>query len=73
MRHKNSTAVSRRQFLKAASVAGGALLLGPAWLRAADVEADSRVAKLVTGTLGIDTHNHIDVPLIAADVRAPLQ
>ena len=71
MKHKNSTAISRRQFLKAAGVAGGALLLGPAWLRAADEEVDPRVAKLVTGTLGIDTHNHVDVPLIAADVPGP--
>lgn len=71
MKHPNSTEVSRRQFLKAAGVAGGVLLLAPAWLRAADEEIDPRVAKLVTGTLGIDTHNHIDVPLIAADVPGP--
>ena len=71
MKHKSSTAISRRQFLKAAGVAGGVLLLEPAWLRAADEEVDPRVAKLVTGTLGIDTHNHVDVPLIAADVPGP--
>ncbi len=71
MKHKTSTEVSRRQFLKAAGVAGGVLLLAPAWLRAADEEIDLRVAKLVKDTLGIDTHNHIDVPLIAADVPGP--
>ena len=47
------------------------MLLAPTWLRAADEEVDPRVAKLVTGTLGIDAHNHIDVPLVTADVPGP--
>ena len=71
MKNQRSTAVSRRQFLKTAGVAGGALLLAPAWLRAADDEVDPRVTKLVASTLGTDTHNHIDVPLITADVPGP--
>ena len=71
MKHHHSTEISRRRFLKAAGGAGGALLLGSAWLRAAADEVDPRVRKLVTGTLGVDTHNHIDVPLIAADVPGP--
>lgn len=46
------------------------MLLGPVWLRAAE-EMDPRVTALVAKTIGIDTHNHIDVPLIAADVPGP--
>ena len=71
MTNRNSRGISRRLFLKAAGVVGGGMLLGPAWLRAADSEMDARVAKLVAGTLGIDTHNHIDVPLVTADVPGP--
>lgn len=63
--------VPRRQFLKTAGAAAGALLLGPAWLRAVDEEVDPRVARLVASTLGIDAHNHVDVPLITADVPGP--
>ncbi len=70
MKNHSSREVSRRQFLKAASAVGGSMLVGPAWLPAAD-EADPRVTKLVAGTLGIDTHNHIDVPQVAADVPGP--
>ncbi len=61
---------SRRHFLQTAGAAGTAMLLGPAFLRAAD-EPDPRVAALVAKTIGVDTHNHIDVPLIAADVPGP--
>lgn len=37
----------------------------------AGAELDPRVAGIVVNTLGIDTHNHIDVPLIAAEVPGP--
>ncbi len=54
---------SRRRFLAAA---GSGLLLGPmsCW---AQHDTDPKVAALVAATLGIDSHNHIDVPLAAAD------
>ncbi|MEK7950079.1 membrane dipeptidase [Luteolibacter sp. Y139] len=42
----------------------------PAVARAAD-EMDPEVGKLVAATLGIDMHNHIDVPLAAADLPGP--
>ena len=71
MTKQSSRTVSRRQFLSTAGAVGGALLFGPAWLRAADEEVDSRVAQLVISTLGIDTHNHVDVPLVTADVPGP--
>ncbi|WP_198174945.1 dipeptidase [Spirosoma arboris] len=34
-------------------------------------EIDPRVAAIVANTIGIDTHNHIDVPIIAAEVPGP--
>jgi membrane dipeptidase len=39
-----------------------------AW--AADV-TDPRVAEIVASTIGVDTHNHIDVPLTAVDMPGP--
>jgi membrane dipeptidase len=57
---------SRRQFLdRAGKVAGAATLLrsGFAWPAEA---IDPRVGGIVVSTIGIDTHNHIDVPLTAA-------
>jgi membrane dipeptidase len=49
---------SRREFLTTAIGAGGAMLLGPAWLNAAN-GADPRVAQVMSGTIGIDMHNHV--------------
>jgi microsomal dipeptidase-like Zn-dependent dipeptidase len=34
-------------------------------------EVDPRVAAIVAATIGIDTHNHIDVPLSAGEVPGP--
>jgi len=50
---------SRREFLTKAAGATGAMLLGPAWLSAAGVEPDSRVAQVMSTTIGIDMHNHV--------------
>jgi membrane dipeptidase len=52
-----------------AAVAGNnaATVLRPAGAGGAD-DVDPRVAELVASTIGIDTHNHIDVPLTAAEV-----
>ena len=63
---------SRRHFLGtlAAAGAGASLLPAPgAWAR--PVASDPRVAAIVAATIGIDTHNHIDVPLTTADVPGP--
>lgn len=63
---------SRRKFLAALAIggAGSAMLMDPlaAW---ALVDIDPRVAKIVADTIGIDTHNHIDVPLTAGDIPGP--
>jgi len=39
--------------------AGGALLLEPVWLKAAAGGVDPRVAQVMSGTIGIDMHNHV--------------
>jgi membrane dipeptidase len=56
---------SRRQFLSAVATAAGAVVG-----LAADT-TDRRVAGIVTKTVGIDTHNHVDVPLTAAEMPGP--
>lgn len=61
---------SRRGFLGAATGAGALLLLGPLAAWALDA-TDPRVAALVASTIGIDAHNHIDVPLAAAELPGP--
>jgi len=50
---------SRRQFLATAAGAGGALVLAPAWLNAMAEDADPRVRKIISETIGIDMHNHV--------------
>ena len=47
--------------------AGGAILLGQRAAWSAEI-ADPRVAGIVAATIGIDTHNHIDVPLTDAEM-----
>lgn len=61
---------SRRAFLAATTGASAALLLSPLKGWALD-EADPRVAALVVSTIGIDAHNHIDVPLATAEGPGP--
>ena len=57
---KNSyPGLSGREFLTTAVGAGGAILLGPAWLNAATDGVDPRVAQVMSGTIGIDMHNHV--------------
>ena len=62
-------AVPRRDFLKtAAATAGGLALVRPASLAA---EVDPRLAQVMAKTIGIDAHNHVDVPLTAAEMPGP--
>ena len=68
---KLSEGFSRRRFLSAAAMTAGAGILWSApssW--AADV-IDSRDAEVVASTIGIDTHNHVDVPLTEAEMPGP--
>ena len=61
---------SRRDFLTSVAGAGAMLMLNPLAAWAID-ELDPRVAKIVAETMGIDTHNHIEVPLNTAEVPGP--
>jgi membrane dipeptidase len=70
-RATESVTHSRRQFLSiAAMTAGAGVMLRPRAGWAAG-EIDSRVANIVATTIGIDTHNHIDVPLTEAEMPGP--
>jgi membrane dipeptidase len=59
MLKNNVPGLSRREFLMTAVGAGGAMLLGPAWLNAAGAAVDPRIAQVISGTIGIDMHNHV--------------
>ncbi|MBV4359403.1 dipeptidase [Pinibacter aurantiacus] len=61
---------SRRKFITSISGTGAAVMLNPLWSWALN-DQDSRVAKIVASTIGIDTHNHIDVPLDNAELPGP--
>ena len=65
------TSGSRRQFLTAIAMTQVLrLMLRPRLGWAADM-TDPRVADIVATTIGIDTHNHVDVPLTAAEMPGP--
>ncbi|MCU7616597.1 dipeptidase [Chryseobacterium sp. PBS4-4] len=55
--------LSRKKFLKIVAGAGGFVLLNPLLSWTEITETDPRIATIVANTIGIDTHNHIDVPL----------
>jgi membrane dipeptidase len=60
---------SRRKFLGGFAAVGATVTLKPpAW---AFEDVDSRAAAIVATTIGIDTHNHIDVPLTTDEVPGP--
>ncbi|MGA8028264.1 MAG: membrane dipeptidase [Bryobacteraceae bacterium] len=62
---------SRRQFFSAVAVTASAgIVARPRRGWAADM-ADPRVGEIVANTIGIDTHNHVDVPLTAAEMPGP--
>lgn len=58
----------RRKFLATTALTGGAaFLLNPLAVWAFD-DIDPKIAKIVADNIGIDTHNHIDVPLTTGDI-----
>lgn len=59
---------SRRDFISTALTAGAAALLRPHTVSAATEVTDPRVSDIVAKTIGIDTHNHIDVPLTEGEM-----
>src|ERR1700759_5247176 len=60
----------RRVFLTNFMEAGSVLTPRSRFAWAAD-SLDPRVPDIVAKTIGIDTHNHIDVPLTAAEMPGP--
>jgi membrane dipeptidase len=67
---KLQTNSSRRQFLSAITGTAAGMALKPTLGWAANI-TDTHVADIVSKTIGIDTHNHIDVPLTNAEMPGP--
>jgi membrane dipeptidase len=61
---------SRRQFLNKLYAAAAVGLINPLKLLAS-IELDPRVAAIVASTIGIDAHNHVDVPTAENEVPGP--
>ena len=61
---------TRRKFITNVSGTGALLLLNPL-LSPSIPKLDPRVAAIAAKTMGIDTHNHIDVPLNPSDSPGP--
>ena len=61
---------SRRNFIASVSVAGASIMLNP-FVSLASNEYDPRITAIIAKTIGIDTHNHIDVPLNAEELPGP--
>lgn len=61
---------SRRNFINTLGIAGAGMLLNPllSWHFR---EADPEVTAIVKRTIGIDAHNHIDVPLDTDELPGP--
>jgi len=62
---------SRRKFVTSITGAGAAIILNPPLSWGFEGEEDPRIAAIVAKTMGIDTHNHIDVPLNTAELPGP--
>jgi len=67
---KSQQGWSRRKFIFTLTGTGTVITLNPLFSWGA-VEIDPRVASIVARTIGIDTHNHIDVPLHAGELNGP--
>lgn len=66
----NKQTWSRKSFLTTVTSAGSALMLAPliSWSHAG---SDPTVDEIVKNTIGIDAHNHIDVPLNTDELPGP--
>jgi len=53
---------ARREFLRALAGTGGAMLVGADQLRSAEV--DPRVAQIVSRTIAVDMHSHVQIRLV---------
>lgn len=62
---------SRRRLIAAGAGTAGAAMMARARAGWGAEMSHSRAAELAAGTTGIDTHNHIDVPMTAAELPGP--
>ncbi|HTK22591.1 MAG TPA: hypothetical protein VL442_23895, partial [Mucilaginibacter sp.] len=64
---KSQSTWSRREFMTAITGTAAVVMLNPlsSW---ATSYIDPRIAAIVAATIGVDTHNHIDVPLTTAEL-----
>ncbi|QES90881.1 peptidase M19 [Rhizosphaericola mali] len=58
---QSSTFIKRRRFLKSIGMASSALFLNPLLGWTTETQED-KVKRIVAKTIGIDTHNHMDLP-----------
>ncbi len=67
MKYSNQ-AITRRKFISTVSATAAALSMGPlsSW---AITETDPKVKDIVAKTIGIDSHNHMDVPFNAGEFK----
>lgn len=65
------TQYTRRRFLSSASLAIGSTVCIRSAFGWAEDALDPRTAGIVAKTIGIDTHNHVDVPLTEAEMPGP--
>lgn len=65
MNHRNES-WSRKKFITTITGAGAALVLNPftSWT---DNDIDAKVKRIVAKSIGIDTHNHMDMPFSKTD------
>jgi membrane dipeptidase len=68
---KSQASGSRRQFLSTVAMTASAAMIVRSPSGWAAAMTDPRVEDIVAKTIGIDTHNHIDVPLTAAEMPGP--
>lgn len=69
---KNASGWSRRDFIRSVALAGsGSVLMSAPLVSWALDSIDPQVIKIVADTLGIDTHNHIDVPMVKEELPGP--
>ena len=61
---------SRRKFVASVTAGGATLMLNPLLLLTNNQD-DPRIAEIVARTIGVDTHNHIDVPLNSDEFPGP--
>ncbi len=66
---RNNQGWSRRKFISTIGSTGAAMMLLPHFSWAENI--DPKVAAIVAKTMGIDTHNHTDVPLDIAELPGP--